>query len=289
MAPSEDNSSRCVVCNSTGPLKRCARCHITPYCTTTCQKSDWKSHKPHCNPTTMGSSPKWYDKHRLCQDEFKHEGRLELITWSVPATSQRSDGDDWCEDMGWGNCVAGEDSDSLKRKFETEFSGSEEKLYEYWPQGFRWTCCGIDGDQEWGCDHHGTGSESCTCDFCRVGDQTFQVLCDHGWLTVRFADGQSHSEQRLQPSHQLPGRQGAESLEGARSKILPRAFIHQLDRDNAGNVMFAQQRLDGMSNSCNASRSYQPISLVHYFQEGFQNRQAQHSLNVTVPSYHAIT
>ena len=89
---------------------------------------------------------------------------------------------------GVGNCIAGEDSDGLRQKFETEFAGSEERLYEYWPQGFRWTCCGTEGDQDIGCDHHGKGPTPCSCDFCQVGDQTLkllEVLCGHGWLTVR--------------------------------------------------------------------------------------------------------
>ncbi len=190
MALPEDSSSRCVVCNGTGPLKRCARCHTTQYCSTSCQKSDWKSHKPRCNAPVADSSSHWYDKHRLCQDKAKHEGRLELITWSVPASSQRpTDEYDFCEDMGWGNCVAGEDSDDLRQKFETEFAGSEERFYEYWPQGFRWTCCGNEGDQDYGCDHHGKGSTPCSCDFCKVGDQTLKVLdvlCGHGWLTALY-------------------------------------------------------------------------------------------------------
>lgn len=177
MASPEDSGPRCAVCNGTTSLKKCARCHTTHYCSTTCQKADWKSHKRHCNSHVADSSSHWYDKHRLCEDNAKHEGRLELITWSVPASSQRpTDGDDFCEDMGWGNCVAGEDSDSLRQKFETEFAGSEEKLYEYWPQGFRWTCCGLGGDQNFGCDHHGKGATPCSCDFCKVGDQTLTVI-----------------------------------------------------------------------------------------------------------------
>lgn len=134
-------------------------------------------------------SPPWIDKHRLCQDGAKHEGRLELITWSVPASSQRpARKDDYLEDMGWGNCVAGEDSDDLRQKFEKEFGGSEERLYEYWPQGFRWTCCGTEGDQDFGCDHHGKDSKPCSCDFCKVGDQIgnfLEALCGRGRLTGR--------------------------------------------------------------------------------------------------------
>ncbi|KAF7361604.1 hypothetical protein MVEN_00503600 [Mycena venus] len=90
-----------------------------------CQSSDWNSHKRAC-----AAAPKWYDKHRRCRDGTSHEGRLELITWDFP-----QDG------MGWGNCAA-EDSEDMKKKFETEFGGDEENLFKYWPQAFRWTCCG---------------------------------------------------------------------------------------------------------------------------------------------------
>ncbi len=188
MALPEDSGPRCVVCNGTSSLKRCARCHTTQYCSSTCQKTDWKSHKPRCSPRMADPSPQWYDKHRMCRDGAKHEGQLELITWSVPVSSRRlADEDDYCEDMGWGNCVAGGDSDSLRRKFETEFAGSEERLHDYWPQGFRWTCCGTQGNQDFGCDHHGKGSTPCSCDFCKVSDQTLkslEILCGHGWLAV---------------------------------------------------------------------------------------------------------
>lgn len=40
----------CIVCHATTPVKRCGRCHIPQYCSTACQKSDWKSHKSSCEP-----------------------------------------------------------------------------------------------------------------------------------------------------------------------------------------------------------------------------------------------
>lgn len=40
----------CVVCHATTPVKHCGRCHIPQYCSTACQKADWKSHKPSCEP-----------------------------------------------------------------------------------------------------------------------------------------------------------------------------------------------------------------------------------------------
>ena len=115
-----------------------------------CQLADWPAHKRTC-----GKASVWYDKHRKCRDGNLHEGKLELITW-----------DNEKEGTGWGNCFK-EESDDLRRKFEVEFGGDESKLFEYWPQGFRWTCCGMDGSMDYGCDHHGTGSKPCTCDFCR--------------------------------------------------------------------------------------------------------------------------
>ncbi|CAL8585017.1 hypothetical protein XPA_010597 [Xanthoria parietina] len=127
------------------------------------QRSDWTSHKPHCHPSTPPSQI-WYDKYRKCKDGNKHEGRLELITWSTPANEH----EDWSEDMGWGNVIVAEAED-LKRKFEREMNGDEAKLYKYWPQAFRWTCCDTVGNQRYGCDHHGRGSTPCSCDFCKMG------------------------------------------------------------------------------------------------------------------------
>ena len=155
-------SSGCVVCHRTTPIKKCVRCQTAQYCSVDCQRSDWTSHTPHCHPSTPPSQI-WYDKYRKCKDGNKHEGRLELITWSTPANEH----EDWSEDMGWGNVIVAEAED-LKRKFETEMNGDEAKLYKYWPQAFRWSCCGTVGDQRYGCDHHGRGSTPCTCDFCKV-------------------------------------------------------------------------------------------------------------------------
>ncbi|KAJ6500194.1 hypothetical protein C8R47DRAFT_1257850 [Mycena vitilis] len=149
--PSED-APACSVCGKSGEISRCSGCKLRYYCGRDCQTSDWRSHKSACAAT-----PRWYDKHRMCTDGNKHEGRLELMTWDCPE-----------EELGWGACFADE-SEDLKRKFEEEFGSDEEKFFEDWPQGFRWTCCGTDAAMEYGCDHHGTGSRPCTCDFCRMG------------------------------------------------------------------------------------------------------------------------
>jgi len=86
---------------------------------------------------------------------MKHEGQLELITWVCKE-----------EGVGFGACLLDE-CDDLKKTFETKFEGNLEKFYKYRPHAFRWTCCGTPGDMNYGCDHHGTGSKLCTCDFCR--------------------------------------------------------------------------------------------------------------------------
>ncbi|KAK0114943.1 hypothetical protein ONS96_013418 [Cadophora gregata f. sp. sojae] len=59
-----------------------------------------------------------------------------------------------------------------------EFGGSEKKFFEYWPQGFRWTCCGTPGDQLFGCDHHGNGKMPCSCDFCKMGKPLTKKIYD---------------------------------------------------------------------------------------------------------------
>lgn len=112
---------------------------------------------PTSNLSTM--SEPWYKKPKycLCEDGFKHEGRMELVTWDTPAGPYNS------EALGWG--ATAEDSEGLKRKFEEEFGGDEEKLFDYFPPAFRWTCCGLPGDSLFGCDHHGKDGRVCTCDF----------------------------------------------------------------------------------------------------------------------------
>lgn len=65
---SASESPRCVACQKLesalpNPLKRCAQCKSTFYCSRQCQKDDWKAHKTHCNqandakPSTTSNSP----------------------------------------------------------------------------------------------------------------------------------------------------------------------------------------------------------------------------------------
>ena len=112
-----------------------------------CQREDWPAHRKLCGG--------WYEQYRKCQDGAKHEGQLELISWVCEE-----------EGTGWGACCF-RDCDDLKERFETEFEGDLAKFYKYRPHAFRWTCCGMEGDMFYGCDHHGTGSKPCSCDFCR--------------------------------------------------------------------------------------------------------------------------
>mmetsp|Transcript_10252 Transcript_10252/g.16790 ORF Transcript_10252/g.16790 Transcript_10252/m.16790 type:complete len:220 (-) Transcript_10252:33-692(-) len=102
----------------------------------------------------------WYDKYRKCDKRSggTHEGKLELMT---------SNGMEDGEELGWGGVVI-EEAEEHRQTFLTKYKGDEEAFYEYWPHGFRWTCCGCRGDSSW-CDHHGTGRFKCTCDFCVAG------------------------------------------------------------------------------------------------------------------------
>ncbi|KAI0309818.1 hypothetical protein OF83DRAFT_1157364, partial [Amylostereum chailletii] len=58
---------------------------------------------------------------------------------------------------GWGRIPSPLAAEG-RREFEEDFGGDEGQYYEYWPRGFRWTCCGTGGNAPWGCDHHGTGA-----------------------------------------------------------------------------------------------------------------------------------
>ncbi|KAK8067528.1 hypothetical protein PG996_006640 [Apiospora saccharicola] len=69
----------------------------------------------------------WYEKHRKCEDGSVHFGELELITWG---------GEEAGWELGWGRTQVSE-VEFMKKKYEQEFGGDDEKLYEYWPQGFR--------------------------------------------------------------------------------------------------------------------------------------------------------
>jgi len=60
------------------------------------------------------------------------------------------------EQTGFGACFF-EECDDLKERFETELEGNLAKFYDERPHAFRWTCCGMAGDLDFGCDHHGTG------------------------------------------------------------------------------------------------------------------------------------
>ncbi|KUJ23195.1 uncharacterized protein LY89DRAFT_679990 [Mollisia scopiformis] len=97
-------------------------------------------------------------KIRKCQDGGEHRGNLEIVTWD--SVSELG------EPMGWGACLK-EESEDLKQKFEVEMKGDFKNFYDYWPQGYRWTCCGLPGGYEWGCDSHFPGE--CKCDNCRYG------------------------------------------------------------------------------------------------------------------------
>ncbi|EIW57990.1 ankyrin, partial [Trametes versicolor FP-101664 SS1] len=51
------DEKRCATCaRADGPLKFCAKCHATWYCSKECQKEDWKNHKPTCQPFCAGST-----------------------------------------------------------------------------------------------------------------------------------------------------------------------------------------------------------------------------------------
>ncbi|KAH6883776.1 hypothetical protein BKA70DRAFT_1391112 [Coprinopsis sp. MPI-PUGE-AT-0042] len=171
-------------------LKRCGRCKGPLYCNEACQRNDWSSHKPNCKKTG-----EWYDGYRACQDGSVHEGKLELITWDF-----HDEEDD--TDVGWGGVFI-EEVEDHKKTFHEKYNGDLKRFFNYWPQGFRWTCCGMGGDQNFGCDHHGAGAKPCTCDFCRMGeplpDSIYNAVSqsEYGLKLRRGPDPRS----RVSPAH----------------------------------------------------------------------------------------
>lgn len=181
----KDDHHCCLVCNATetadgGALLLCSRCKCSYFCSKDHQRLDWKHHKKWCYPIeTKTSSPNWWEKKRKCptcntthainrschfdncpQDPDYHEGVPELIIWPGNESPHYS--------TGWGN-VEESHSAALKKRFEEELGCDEEKLYKIRPEAFRWTCCGKTLDTPYPCDHHGTGSTPCSCDFCTGG------------------------------------------------------------------------------------------------------------------------
>ena len=47
----------CVICKSLVPIKKCGGCHMTQYCSMTCQKVDWKAHRKTCSKFSGAPSP----------------------------------------------------------------------------------------------------------------------------------------------------------------------------------------------------------------------------------------
>ncbi|KAI1394768.1 hypothetical protein F4819DRAFT_501571 [Hypoxylon fuscum] len=150
MSDTPKQQQKCDVCGKGRDdgviIQICGRCKSRSFCGTACQRRDWPSHKEDCRSKAAeaeaANGKAWYDRNRKCEDGTSHFGQLELITWSG-FQSEIS------EELGWGNCVASESAE-LKRKYEEQFKSDDTRMYRYWPQGFRWTCCGLAGDQRAG-------------------------------------------------------------------------------------------------------------------------------------------
>lgn len=93
-----------------------------------CQNADGPSHKATCS-ILHALEVKWYDHHRHGMSGF-HPGALELITEErvEPITGER---------LGWGNCLV-EEGPELRRKYEEDFGRDDSKLFEEWPQAYRY-------------------------------------------------------------------------------------------------------------------------------------------------------
>ncbi|KAJ3303167.1 hypothetical protein HDV03_004155 [Kappamyces sp. JEL0829] len=171
--------SVCYTCDSrlAAPLQ-CSACKSAAYCGVVCQRKDWKRHKMDCRPASRRLSDSaetppvqlWMDNFRTCEDGSRHEGRLELVTWS--GTFQDLS-------LGWGAFAPDECEEAIARYTGAEFQNGNDALFHaYSPHSYRWTCCGTPGDSNLGCDHHGSSSAPCTCDFCIAGQPIPQSTWD---------------------------------------------------------------------------------------------------------------
>ncbi|WIA33074.1 hypothetical protein OEZ86_006230 [Tetradesmus obliquus] len=127
---------------------------------------------------------------------------MDLITWKGE--------DEGGEELGFGACNL-EECEELREVVETKYGGDEARFFGYWPHGFRWTCCAMTGDMSCGCDHHGTGSKPCCCDFCAMGkpvpDSIFrknQQAC-RGLELSRGPDPRSFNPAKAQISEMMRG------------------------------------------------------------------------------------
>jgi hypothetical protein len=176
-------------CDSTTDLKSRTRCKVAHYCSKKHQISDWKRHKKWCQEAPSDDTAtevEWWKKDHQCEycaethpwnkacglppgarEEF-HEGKPELMLWALDKEA--------------------------KSKFESEFHGNEEALASYRSDYFRWNCCGTSVDSCHPCDHHGRGSQPCSCDFCVGGKQTpkRQTMENYG-LDLCWAQTRDHS------------------------------------------------------------------------------------------------
>lgn len=82
--------AQCVVCRRCSILSACARCHLTVYCSRSCQKSHWRIHKRICQTTSrvslnenfkLQSSKTPFDFFSLCELVEKNDS--DVLTSSV--------------------------------------------------------------------------------------------------------------------------------------------------------------------------------------------------------------
>lgn len=83
-----NDSESCRTCAASGNLKACSRCKAAKYCSTECQKADWKEHKKNCAAPIRLQLPPPYHKVEVTKlhEASVRQGDPDELGWAIVHT-----------------------------------------------------------------------------------------------------------------------------------------------------------------------------------------------------------